>query len=837
VCVPLPVDAVLPDLLGALEACGAVLLLAPPGAGKTTRVPPALLSRRGAGRVLVLEPRRVAARAAARRIAEERGAPLGTEVGYQVRFDARATASTRLLVATEGVVLRLLQSDPLLEGVEVVVFDEFHERSLASDLALAMTWRIRTTVRPDLRVVVMSATIDPGPLAAFLGGAPVVETTGREHPVAIEYAPPPEGHPLDRAVRSSVREALGRAEGDVLVFLPGVREIRRAAGALENVARVLGADLVELHGELPPERQDLAIAPHTRRRIVLATNVAETSLTLPDVRAVVDTGLERRPRFDPAIGLPRIETVRISRASAEQRAGRAGRTAPGLCLRLWSRTEDARLEPRRPPEILRTDLSDAVLQLAAWGETDVSTFPWFEAPPRAAIASAYGLLERLGAVESGGRLTRTGRRMAAVPAHPRIARMLTEAEALGHARRIALAAAMLSSRLPPPVADEGPVPAGRSDVLDLVESLESFQETGRTDRGPRPLRPAVAREASRLAEALLRHVVRGCASATDPDEAVLRAVLSGWPDRLARRREPGDARGVLVGGRGVRLAPTSCVRDEPLFVCVDADAGPRGPRAEALVRLASGVERTWLAPEHLRQEETVGYDPGTQAVTGTRRTCYEDLVLDEVPLQVPRGSEVEAALVAAAAADLSSALPLEAEDVASLRARVACLRAWRPDLALPDLGETTIREILPILAHGRRSFAELRRAPLIDHLRGRLTHEQQRMLDREAPERIQVPSGSRLRLRYEPGRPPVLAVRIQELFGLRETPRVAAGRVKVLLHLLAPNQRPQQITDDLSSFWRNTYPQVRAEYRRRHPRHAWPDDPLTAKAERRPARR
>ena len=483
---PLPIDVLLPELRTAVRTRGGVVLRAPTGAGKTTRVPPAVLDDLPAGQVLVLEPRRVAARAAARRMAEERGGALGGEIGYQVRFDRRASRDTRLLVVTEGILLARLQDDPWLEGVAAVIFDEFHERSLAADLALALVQRIRGAVRADLRVVVMSATLAPEPIAAFLGGVPVLESEGRLFPVEIEHRPPAAEVPLERSVRSAVQAGLERAPGDVLVFLPGVAEIRRCARELTQLAAALDLEVLELHGELSSERQDAALRPGPRRRVLLATNVAETSLTVPGVRVVVDAGLERVPRLDPAIGLERLETVRISRESADQRAGRAGRTAPGLCVRLWTAAEDARLAARRAPAITRSDLAEAALQLHAWGEGDLAAFPWFEAPPAAALEVAETLLTRLGALEQG-RLTPVGQAMARVPAHPRLARMLVEARTLGHVRRVALAAAALADRDPfAPLhpADEGP-PTSASDVLDAVEALERYEATGTSFRPTR----------------------------------------------------------------------------------------------------------------------------------------------------------------------------------------------------------------------------------------------------------------------------------------------------------------------------------------------------------------
>ena len=833
---PLPIDEVLPALLAALDDAGAAVLLAPTGAGKTTRVPPALLDHGTHGQVIVLEPRRVAARAAARRIAAERGSSLGDEIGYQVRFERKASKQTRLLVVTEGIFLRMLQADPFLESVGAVVFDEFHERSLSSDLALALAQRVRSSVKPELQIVAMSATLTPSPLAAFLGGAPVVESQGRLYPVEIEHRTVAPEQRLEEAVRSAVLDVAARTEGDTLVFLPGVGEIRRCARALAPHTQALAVDVLELHGELPPERQDAALAETARRKIILATNVAETSLTIPGVRVVIDSGLERVPRVDPGVGLERLETVRISRESAEQRAGRAGRTGPGRCVRLWSRSEDARLAPRRLPEIQRADLASAALQLHAWGESDLPAFPWFEPPPPHALLAAEELLERLGAVENG-RLTQTGRDMAEMPVHPRLGRMLLEARRLGAGPQLALAAAVLSDRPPfvPLRRGEGAEHHARSDVYDAVEALERFADTGRLDGGARPLRRGAARHALRAARQLERLVGRTPRCA-DPEEAVLRGVLAAYPDRVARRRAPGSPRALMVGGRGVRLDAASAVAEPELFVCVDVDAGRRGERAEAWVRSASEVERAWLDPARLQTTETLAFDPARKAVRAHRTTSFEDLPLDVVEVQVPRSEAVAEVLAAAAAEDLHGALA-GSSALASFRTRVQCLATWHPELSLPDVSDDALRALLPDLARGKRSFAELQQAGVLDHLRGRFTWEQLQALEREAPETIQVPSGSRIRLTYELGRPPILAVRIQEVFGLLETPTVAGGRQKVLMHLLAPNHRPQQITDDMPSFWANTYAGVRAELRRRYPKHAWPEDPLTAVAERRPRRR
>ncbi len=816
---PLPVDDVLAELVAAVRARGAAVLEAPAGAGKTTRVPPALLDAglAGSGSVVVLEPRRVAARAAARRIAAERGVRVGDLVGHHVRFDRRAGPATRVLVVTDGIFLRLLEDDPLLDGVGCVVLDEVHERSLAQDLALALVRRVRESVRPDLNVVAMSATADAAPLAAFLG-AGVVTSAGRLHPVEVRHLERPDARPLPEVVASAVRRALAETRGDVLTFLPGVGEIRAVGALLADAAR--DADVHELYGDLPAERQDAALTAGPRRRVVLATNVAETSVTVEGVTAVVDSGRARVLRHDPATGLDRLELVRIARSSLVQRTGRAGRTAPGVAYRTWTQNEERDFPERLEPEVRRVDVAAAALTLLAWGESDLAAFPWFEPPERERLAAACELLERLGALHDG-RVTDVGRAMARLPVHPRLARLLVEGHRRGAPRRTALAAALLSERDAGRAGRRGATRhASASDVLDRMDASAR-------DRG------FVAQVARRLEEATEDALGRA-PHAAESDDAVLRALHVAYADRLARRRAPGDARAVLAGGGGVRLARESAVLDAELFVCVDVDAGT-GP--DALVRAASEVRREWLPAERITTRVDVAFDAPTGRVGAVRRTSCDGLVLDETQVPVPADGRAEALLADAAARDLPRALPLADAAVAAFRARVGCLRAWRPELELPALDDDALRALLPELVRGCRSFDDLRRAPLLDHLRGRLTWQQLAALDREAPERIEVPSGSHVRLAYEIGRPPVLAVRIQELFGLRETPRVGAGRVPVLLHLLAPNQRPQQVTDDLPSFWRNTYPVVRAELRRRYPRHAWPEDPLAAAPERRPAPR
>lgn len=833
---PLPIDAVLPELAAAVRTAGGVVLRAPTGAGKTTRVPPALL---GDGLVLVLEPRRVAARAAARRMAAEHGTPLGDVFGYQVRFDRRAGPRTRGLVVTPGVLLRMLHDNPFLDGIGAVVFDEFHERGLEADLALGMVKLVRENVRPDLKAVVMSATVDPGPVAAYLGNCPVVVSEGRTFPVEIRYRGRRADAALPAAVAATVRDVLAETPGDVLVFLPGLREIRQTADELEPLAAD-GIEVMPLHGDLPPEQQDRALQKLDRRKVVLATNVAETSVTVEGVTTVVDSGLARQMEFEPSVGMDRLRLVPISRASADQRAGRAGRTRPGVCVRLWDEVNHRSRPEQTEPEIRRVDLCGAALQLLALGEADVSRFPWLDPPRPETVEGSLRLLEQLQLL-AGGSLTEIGQTAARLPVHPRLGRLLIEGQRFGHPERAALAAAVLSERDPfTREFDSGPpartAPPTMSDVLDRVEALEAFERHKRLDAPLGRLHRGGAfgvLDVRDHLQRLLRSERPGSSRPSDPDEAVLRAVFAAYPDRLARRREPGSSRALTVGGRGVRLAPTSGVTEPDLFVCVDVDAGG----ADSFVRLASGVERDWLPAGRITSRIEVTFDEQTERLTARKRTRFDDLILEETHAHIADEAEAARVLAAAAAERLEKVLPLPDSDAGRFRTRVRCLRGWMPEWSLPAFEAADLGELLEHLARGRRSLAELRNGPWLDLLRGPLTYEQSRAVEREAPDRLEVPSGSHIRLEYEEGRPPVLAARIQELFGLTETPRLAGGRVKVLLHLLAPNYRPQQVTDDLASFWKNTYPQVRKELRARYPKHSWPDDPVTAEAVRGAKRR
>jgi ATP-dependent helicase HrpB len=746
---------------------------------------------------------------------------------------------------TPGILIRLLHDDPLLDSTSVVFFDEFHERGLESDLALGMVRLVQQTVRPDLRIVAMSATLAVESASEYLGGCPIIASEGRSFPVEIVHEPRSERQPWPLAVASAVERALERTPGDLLVFLPGLQEIRQIARHLEPVAAERDLAVLPLHGELPPEQQDAALLPQARRKVVLATNVAETSVTVEGVTGVVDSGLARLMVFDPRVGLDRLQLTPISRASADQRAGRAGRTQPGICVRLWSAGAHRSRPEQTEPEIRRVDLVGSVLQLLYLGEKDVLRFPWLEPPKEATVAQAHALLTRLGAIDNRG-ITDLGSVMARSPVHPRLARLLIEGHRLGDAKRVALAAALLSERDPfahslDQLTVGVPRHATPSDVLDRVEALEEFERSGRTVTSRGPLHRTAAHFVLRVRDQLLRSLrpARLRHSATPPlrqspsaDEIVLRSLLAAFPDRVARRREAGSRRGVMVGGRGVRLAPTSGVLDAEFFLCIDVDARQK----ETLVRQASAIDRDWLSPDQVTTSVDVTFDADNERVMAKRRERFVDLLIGETDAPLPETEETARVLATAAEENLERVLPSEDSPAGLYRMRVRCLSEWMPELQLPKLDNAEMREMLMWLCHTSRSFAELRKADWLQTFQGCLTHTQRQGVEREAPERLQVPSGSRIALRYEVGRPPILAARIQELFGWTQTPRIAGGRVPVLLHLLAPNYRPQQVTDDLTSFWTNTYPQVRKELRARYPKHAWPEDPWTAAPESRPRR-
>lgn len=839
----LPIDEFLPGLCRQLQERSAAVVVAPPGSGKTTRVAPAILESGmvpAGQQVWLLQPRRVAARASAERIAAESGSVVGGEIGYQVRFEKRTGPETRLVVATEGVLLRRIETDPYLSGLHAVLLDEFHERSLHSDLLLAMLRRVQEAGRKDLKLVVMSATLEAGPVCRFLGDVPLIAAPGQSHEVEVRHSPPRVGESVVDQVASEVLRWSAAGSGEILVFLPGLGEIHGVRKRLEGESRLRDWRILPLHGSLPLEQQSEVLRRTGSPRIVLATNVAETSLTIDGIRVVIDSGLVRVLRFDPSVGLDRLELEPVCQASAVQRAGRAGRTAGGVCIRLWDRVAQKARPEWLDPEIRRVDVSSGVLQLLAWGE-DPREFPWFERPREESIDAALGLLGRLQALDPKGGLSGIGRTMARLPVAPRLARLLIAGHQMGHLETAAVVAAMLSERDPfvrpqgRSGSDRGSSPvvtaAGRwnCDVWQRLSALREWWTGGRSRSQFGEIHRGAADTVFQVAKDLVEKTTAelgGSASAPScgEEEFVPRGLLTAMPDRLARRREGGGGKSLMTGGRGVRAGPRSGVQDAALFLCVEVSAG----QTDAVIHQATEIRREWLDPDLIEIRNDLYFSPSAKQVQQRRRECWDDLVLSETPVAIEDAAQCAAVLFEAARTALEEVQPERGEAIGSFAARVALLRSVAPELQLPGLDREVQLSVLRELCEGRRSFDQLRAAPWMDWILARYSADQQRAIDVGAPERIQVPSGSLIRLEYAIGKPPVLAVRIQEVFSWKATPRIGMGRVPVLLHLLAPNRRPQQVTDDLSSFWENTYPKVRGELRRRYPRHAWPEDPLTA---------
>ncbi|GHA87503.1 ATP-dependent helicase HrpB [Cognatilysobacter bugurensis] len=824
--VPFPIDSLLPAIRASLDAHPRLVLEAPPGAGKTTQVPPALLDApwlRGQ-KIVMLEPRRVAARAAATFMARQRGEQVGRTVGYRIRFENRVSADTRIEVVTEGILTRMVQDDPTLDGVGALLFDEFHERHLAADLGLALALDVQAQLRDDLRIVVMSATLDGERLASWLD-APRLSSAGRSYPVDIAHFPARRDEALEHHARRAVEHALGQHAGDVLVFLPGQREIARVDGALASAALPADVDVLALHGELPIEQQSRVLqpGPDGARRVVLATNVAESSVTLPGVRVVIDAGLAREPRYDPNSGFARLDVVPIAQASADQRAGRAGRVADGWAYRLWPQSQ--RLEPQRRPEIAQVELAGLALELAAWGASDLR---FVDAPPPGALAAARELLERLGALDRDA-LTPLGRRMLALGTHPRLAAMLL---APTDPREQALAcdvAALIEARDPL---------RSRSDALiDRWQALAAFR-AGR-----------IAPDASRSALAALDQAAKqwrrrlrldAPPPGSVPAHALGDVLAHAFPDRIARQHPSDPRRYTLSNGRSAQLFDDSALFGEPWIVISEL----RDEARDARVLRGAPVDEARLArefPQRFVSEDRVVWDAAARGVAAVRERRFDRIVLERRPLAKPDPARCAEALIEAVRDLGLDALPWT-ENLVQWRARVRCLRAWMSELgeALPDLSDAALLASLddwlaPALA-GKTRLDSIDEAALAEALKSGLDWSLRTRIDALAPVRTVVPSGMERRIEYafdaetDTSLAPVLAVKLQELFGLADTPRIADGRVPLTLHLLSPAGRPLQVTQDLRGFWERTYPEVKKEMKGRYPRHPWPDDPWSATA-------
>ncbi len=821
----LPIDPLLPEIAAALKRGNALVLEAAPGAGKTTRVPAALLAESfpGGREILVLEPRRLAARMAAYRIAEEMGEPIGRTVGYHFRFENVGGPETRLRFYTEGMFLRRLLRDPELRGVGLVILDEFHERHLQGDVALALLRRLQQTSRPELRLLVMSATLDGAAIAQWLDGAPHLVSEGRRFPVDIEYLDLPHDLPMeDRMLAGLERlERLGH-RGDVLAFLPGVGEIRRTADRL--AARFGGAhDILPLYADLSREEQERAVRPGRRPKVVLATNVAETSITIDGVTAVLDGGVARIPSIQPWTGMPTLRLQRISQASATQRAGRAGRTAPGVCVRLYGSGDHAARPAFEKPEIERLDLAGTLLELAALGATDVDSFPWFTPPPEASLARARTLLVQLGALTDAGTITPLGKRMVQYPAHPRIARLLEE----GVARKVGAEAATVAAWISE--ARQAP----DNEVAGLLDARFPREE------------PALARVRQQFLERMPDSArKRSSLSPTEVESAVRRAVLAGFPDRigkvrevaghLSRARSGAGAEVLLAAGGTARLLDPHLPSGTEWVVAVDVEERAQaGTKGDLRLRLVAAMDPDWLLdmdPSPLVEQVEARWLESAKRVEVVSQLRIDRLVLDESkvdPHAAGTASEAAQALLAEKAAAAGLAAFLDVDSVTQWRERVRVAAEAFPELGLPATGEAIEADLLRALAHGRTSFAEIRDADPLGTWTAQLTAEQRRILE-EFPDQLRLPGGRRIRIHYEPGRPPWAESRLQDFFGMKATPVLGRGRVPLVLHLLAPNQRAVQVTTDLAGFWARAYPALRKELGRRYPRHSWPEDPLTA---------
>jgi len=820
-----PIAPLLPSLLDALAQASRLVLEAPPGAGKTTQVPPALLDAPWlhGRKIIVLEPRRVAARAAAGFMASERGEPVGATVGYRIRFENRVSAQTRIEVVTEGILTRMIQDDPTLDGIGAIVFDEFHERHLSGDLGLALALDVQAQLREDLRIVVMSATLDGEKLAAFLD-APRLTSAGRSFPVVMAHFPARRDEPVNLQLRRCVEQALARHPGDLLVFLPGQREINDALAALAATAAQAAAVLLPLHGELPVDQQSAALSPDPtgRRRIVLATNVAESSVTLPGVRVVIDAGLAREPRFDPNSGFSRLETVAISQASADQRAGRAGRVAEGWCYRLWP--ESQRLDPMRMPEIAQTELAALRLELAAWGDSALR-FP--DPPPTGAMAAAGDLLQRLGALDGKARITAFGRQMLALGTHPRLAAMLLAPKDAGERALACDLAALVEAR--------DPLRGRRDDVAARWQALAGFRGSGRVSvDGNRGALAAIDQTAKQW-----RRRVRVDAAPPDDVPAHLLGDLlaHAFPERIARQHPTDPRRYQLANGRMAKIFDDSALYGEPWIVASEL----RFESRDALILRGAPVDEARLQrdfPERFFEGDVVRWDAGARALVARRERRFDKITLESKPAGRP-----DPALAAQALCDAVGELGLDAlpwtDALRQWRERLRCLREWMPELGLPDFSDEALlasrEQWLKPAFSGKTRLDALGEDELGEALKSGLDWSLRQRIDQLAPRRITVPSGMERGIEYAfdaagHASAPVLAVKLQELFGLADTPRIAEGRVPLTLHLLSPGGKPLQVTQDLKGFWDRTYPEVKKEMKGRYPRHPWPDDPWTATA-------
>lgn len=823
----LPIMQVLPELIQMMRSRASAVLIAEPGAGKTTQTPIAFLQEDWLKnkKIIVLEPRRLAARTAATYMASMLGEPVGQTVGYRVRMDSKVGRDTRIEVVTEGILTRMLQSDPELSGVGMIIFDEFHERNIHGDLGLALALESQSVLREDLRLLIMSATLEAEPVALLLGEAPVVYCPGRQFPVETVYVSPSPGVAPHISIASVIRRAIAEHPGDVLTFLPGVREIGQVWRDLEQNSLPSECVIRPLHGQLPQKEQDEAVRPdpQRRRKIILSTSIAETSLTIQGVRIVVDSGLMRTQVFSPRTGMPSLTTIKVSKASADQRRGRAGRTEQGVAYRLWSREEHDFLKDRSTPEILETDLAPLALELAAWGAQDPLSLQWLDPPPAAAYSQATELLQRLGGLNPNGTITGSGREMSAMGMHPRLSRMVLKAAELGHGQLAVMLAALLQER------DLFRGSSVNMDV-DIRRRVETVLEWIHSSSGGYS-------SGSGADEAHLRRIVQeirsiqsslGMVPRQEVDPEYCGVVLSfAYPDRIGQGR--GNGKFLLTAGRGVELRQVQLLSRSSYIVAAAVDDAWG---ADGKVMLAAPLTEELLRRYHgeeIFEDISLGWDHELQGVKSRKRIKLGAIVLQETHYPKPSPDAVAEALLDGIAAEGLDILPWT-KQAAQLRLRLQHMHLLHPEW--PDFsGETlsdSLREWLLPYVHGMKSRNDLQRLHLANVLQESLSWEQRRQLDQEAPTHITVPSGSKIPVDYSNPEQPVLSVKLQEMFGLQDTPRIGNGATPLTLHLLSPAQRPVQVTSDLASFWRSGYFEVKKDLKGRYPKHYWPDDPLEA---------
>ncbi len=828
-----PIDNILPELTAAIREHPAVVLQALPGSGKTTRVPLALLDVLSPekGRIIMLEPRRIAAVSAARWMAKTLGEEIGQTLGYSIRFDSRISKQTRIEVVTEGILTRRILANPDLAGVAMVIFDEFHERGLQSDLALALCLDIRRALREDLKILVMSATLDGGPVSALLDGAPIITAHGQAHPVEERYCRDnPDQHVTVR-MANVVQRALQETSGDILAFLPGAGEIRAVRDALAETLKdkaMGGISLHPLYGDLPFAEQEQAILPAEKRKIILATNIAETSLTIEGVRVVIDSGLTRRLQYDPATGMNRLATVTVSRAQAVQRQGRAGRLGPGICYRLYSQHTFQSLIPFAPPEITISDLSSLVLDLAAWGVQDPGLLSWLDPPPPAAWRAAHDLLQGLGALDAKGSITSAGENMARLPLHPRLSRLLLKAAELRCPSLGVDLAAILSER--DIIRHSGSSFTQPTGGVDLGYRIQLLQQWRQEKKHSYETDASALRAVDRTAQQL-RHLTGKSSESSGKETSgmIPRLLLAAFPDRIARRREDEGGRYVMRQGRGVRLSAKSIPAESPYIIAVVVD---KGKKAEGTVHLAEPLAEKLIREElgeQIEIQRRVEWDKLESRIIAILEERMGAITLSTKQVNP---SEEEVVLLLCEAIRSKTVKLNFSKEIKTFQARVRLMKENFPEENWPDLSEETLLSapedwLLPLLS-GIRNAQQLAALNIEPALAEKLTWSQRRLLNDRAPVTIAVPSGHSIPIDYVSGEIPILPVKLQEMFGLADTPAIAGGRVKLLLHLLSPARRPVQITQDLKQFWNTGYPQVKKELKGRYPKHPWPDDPWNA---------